>query len=118
MVRQDHPGRKVAGSPYALAGSALVAVDPPAAIAGAAALNKEHVIRVLDNVILTLMSFKEKLREDDAAALTEQLKKIREAREDWLGKRFSGDWGEGGTGMDVPTAGEEMRRYLVGRRRE
>jgi len=111
-------GRKVAGAPYALAGSALGAVDPPEAIASAAALNKEHVIRVLDNVLVTLISFKEKLQDGEYEALAEQLKRIRDAREDWLGKRFSGEWEEGPAGIDLPTAGEEMRRWIVGRRRE
>jgi prephenate dehydrogenase len=111
-------GRRVAGAPYALAGSALGAVDPPAAIASAAALNKEHVIRVLDNVMLTLISFKEKLQDGENEALAEQLKKILQAREDWVSKRFSGEWEESPAGVDLPTAGEEMRRFIIGRRRE
>lgn len=111
-------GRKVAGAPYALAGSAMGAIDPPEAIAGAAALNKEHVIRVLDNVILTLISFKEKLQDGDLEALAEQLKKIRDAREDWLDKRNSGDWEEQPGMIDLPTSAEEMRRWVIGRRRE
>jgi prephenate dehydrogenase len=111
-------GRKIAGVPYALAASALGAVDPPEAIANAAALSKEHVIRVLDNVMLTLISFKEKLQDGENEALAKQLKKILDAREDWLNKRFTGEWEEGPAGVELPTAGEEMRRFVLGRRRE
>jgi prephenate dehydrogenase len=111
-------GRKVAGAPYALGSSALGAIDPPEAIANAAALNREHVIRVLDNVMLMLISFKEKLQDGEYAVLAEQLKQIRDAREDWLGRRFSGEWDEGPAAAELPTAGDEMRRFILGRRRE
>jgi hypothetical protein len=111
-------GRKVAGAPYALAGSALGAIDPPEAIASAASLNAAHVIRVLDNVMLTLISFKEKLQDGDHDGLVEQLKRIQAAREDWLAKRHTGEWEEGPGGVELPSAGEEMRRWIVGRRRE
>ena len=84
----------------------------------AADLSKEHVLRVLNNVIRSLVDLKSEVENGNPAALKDQLVKIQEARLDWLEKRYSGEWDEGPPATDIPTSGEEMRRWIIGKRRE
>jgi hypothetical protein len=111
-------GRKVAGAAYAQVSSSLGSVDTSESIAHAADLSKEHVLRVLNNVIRSLVDLKSEIENDNPDALKDQLVKIQEARLDWLEKRYTGEWDEGPPATDIPTSGDEMRRWIIGKRRE
>ncbi len=111
-------GRKVAGAAYAQVSSSLGAIDTPGSIAQATELSKVHVLRILDNVIRMLVDIKGTVEDEGPEALKAKLEKIQAARLDWIERRYSGDWDEGPPQAEMPTPGDEMRRWVLGKRRE
>ena len=111
-------GRKIAGSAFAHIASAVSLVDSPATIAHNAVLSKAHVQRILDNVIRELVDLKAYLDDDDMEPLVKHLTVRLDALNAWMTQRGSGEWEEGPPTTDMPTSGEEMRRWVLGRRKD
>jgi len=112
-------GRKIAGVGYAQVGHPLNSMDSPDALGEASLLNQEHVIRLIDNVIADLQDIRDNIAEGDKLKLVEKLKTARKGREVWWDQRLDGNWSaEHRVDVEIPTSGEEMRRWIFGRRRQ
>jgi prephenate dehydrogenase len=91
-------GRKLSGRPYTQLTNLLENSDPAKALAQAAQLNKDHVLRVLDSAIEELQSMRAELDGDEAEALTERLERASEQRRRWWDERQMVKWISEGEG--------------------
>ena len=108
-------GRKVAGAPFAQAGTPLVSSDTPEALGSAAMLSQEHVLRVLDRVVAYLQSFRAHIAAGEEEQLIEQLKTARSDREAWWEQRMQGQWEQ--PDMDMEKVTRAARSWFsIGRR--
>jgi prephenate dehydrogenase len=84
--------RKLAGRPYAQVTNVVLNVDRAGALAGSSVANKEHMLRVLDEVIADLQETRADIAEDDSETLKAKLKKARKGRGEWIEERRRADW--------------------------
>lgn len=74
-------------------------------------INRENVLRVLDNLILSLQEIRSDLSADNPTGLKEKVEKAYKGYLDWIKTRKSGDW-EKQRKADIPTASESMGRLF------
>lgn len=115
----DTPGwremRKFAGGRFA---AATAAADEALERSTAVFLNREHVLRRLDALLRELVRLRDLLTQDDVETLEEVFAAAAEGRARWLEERKRGMWvKERSVSMEgVPTAGEQLRRMVLGER--
>jgi hypothetical protein len=66
--------------------------DRAAALAAASLASKEHVLRVLDELIAELGQVREQLAQDQSGAMAERLEAARERRATWIEERRRAEW--------------------------
>lgn len=113
----DTPGweemRKFAGSSFA---AATEGVDEGSDEHVSLFLNRENIFRRLDALIEELRYLRIVLNDADESVWAEISSEAVQSRRRWMAERRQGMWagdGEAGT-RDVPGAGEQMRRMLLG----
>lgn len=84
--------RKVAGRPFAQATNLLISTDRSAALASASVVNKEHVLRVLDDLIGELQDIRAEIDTEATETMAERLKAARKNRREWMEQRLRSDW--------------------------
>jgi prephenate dehydrogenase len=102
---------KVAGAAYSTATAAILALEDKKSMGEAALLNRENVLRVLDNLVEELETLRAAIDEKDAEMLHAYLAKARQAREAWMEQRYSGDW-EKHNRPNAPKPPSFMERFL------
>lgn len=115
---QDQPGwregRKLAGKPYAQTTRPAVMLAGKDSYGAEALLNRENVVRVLENLIAALQSERDMIANGESDALHQYLSEAQKGREEWLKQRASADW-EARTAPAAPSMGDLLGR-LVGLR--
>ncbi len=84
-------GRKIAGQPYAHGTAPGVNLSAKAA-ADAAMLNRDNVLRMLDEAIFALQGLRQDIDQNDAGSLEQRLKRAHTAQEQWFQERQSASW--------------------------
>lgn len=84
--------RKLAGRGYALLSKLVNGVDSSTAVALAAHLNKEHMLRLLNELIGELTAMREELEAEDSDAFSQRLVQAEEDRERWWQERQVAKW--------------------------
>ena len=107
-VTQDAPGwdesRKIAGRPYAQLTNLVGNTDRALSLALSAQLDKENVMRVLDNLIVDLQTMRSQIA-DGNEALTKRIEHARDARAKWWTQRQEAEWMAERMAMDLSEAG-------------
>ncbi|MDA1329589.1 MAG: prephenate dehydrogenase/arogenate dehydrogenase family protein [Chloroflexi bacterium] len=104
-----HEGRKMSGRAYAQLTNLLSSMDPAGAIALAAQLNKDHVLRSLDAVIEELQGMRDELAADANEALMNRVEQASEGRRRWWQERQQVEWvTEAGGNMDFSNVGNSF----------
>lgn len=113
-----HEGRKLAGRAYAEVTGPSVQIEEPEAVASAALLSQEHVVRLIDTLIATLHHMRTDIHDQNRKTLVEELERARSGRERWWRERWAAHWSaeETAPSVDMPTAKDIMGR-LIGWRR-
>ena len=106
-------GRKLAGSAFALATAPLLTMEGSKTVGKAALANRENVLRVIDNLMVSLSSLRKAIDREDAEDLQEQIRAALESRESWIHQRKLNDW----VALDsppsmLPTAGDVLGRLI------
>lgn len=118
----DQPGwieaRKLASQSFATVTKPIEHLDESKALGHSAVLNKENVVRVLDNVIMALRELREAVAAEDGEALTQLLEHARDGRNTWLRQRMSGEWAKVVDAPKMPTSGDVMARFFGFRRKK
>jgi prephenate dehydrogenase len=117
-VTVDQPGwreaRKLAGRPYALATDPSAQFGGPQGLASEALVNREHVIRLIDNLSASLAALRYELYQQDGPALNRRLMTARRGRERWWQERLTANWSVEQTAppVELPTAKEVFSRMI------
>jgi prephenate dehydrogenase len=96
LTTTEQPGwreaRKIAGRSYAQATAPLGHMDESLGVGQAAVLNRDNVMRMIDNLIAGLRNLREEISNGDAETLGKQLEQARAIRALWLKDRMSANW--------------------------
>lgn len=120
----DRPGwdeaRKIAGRAYAEVSGALRHATPPESLRAATLLNRQNVIRLLDNAIASLQAIRNEVVDNNPKSLDERLGRARSGRDEWWQQRQAANWVlEELPTSEPPTAAEVFGRLLgVGKKRK
>ncbi|MDH5505732.1 MAG: prephenate dehydrogenase/arogenate dehydrogenase family protein [Anaerolineae bacterium] len=85
-------GRKFAGHPFAAGTESLLEILEPAALAGAAVLDKNNLVKVLDDVFVELQRFRQEIEDEDIETLALRVLNAQAARNQWWRQRQEGNW--------------------------
>jgi prephenate dehydrogenase len=95
-VAQGSPGwnenRKLAGRSYAVISSLVSGVDNSAAVALASSLNKESMLRLLDELLEELESMRADLAEDHDTDFAKRVQEADERHKEWWNERRVAKW--------------------------
>ena len=95
--------RKVAGRMYAKASEPVGLLNQPDELSEALILNRDNIIRVLDNLIAALYDIRNDIEKNDQAALKESLADAHRSRRTWWVTRQLSDWvNESASKSDLP----------------
>lgn len=104
-------GQKLAGKAYAQATQPATSMDETKEFGQGAILNRENVLRALDNLIAALQSLRTAIEARDHQTLTSLIHHARQGRETWLKHRHAGDW-ESRPETEIPGSGEVFARMF------
>jgi hypothetical protein len=76
-----------------------------------AMLNRDNVLRVMDDLILSLQQLRSSIHEENPKVLKDDVENAQKSYHEWLKKRSSGSWEKQGSAK-VPTASESMGRLF------
>ncbi|MEA4908745.1 MAG: prephenate dehydrogenase [Chloroflexi bacterium] len=112
--------RKLAGPAYAQITAQAEQLDESEQFGQAALLNKDNVLRVLDNLSLALDDLRQAIARDDAEALAALLGQARQARQAWWDERHIARWDLPEKPAEMPAKGEVFTRLfgLGGRKKK
>jgi prephenate dehydrogenase len=105
-------GRKLAGALYARVTSAADNFDERELLGQAALLNRDNVLRVIDNLLEALQHLRQAIEDQDSQTLQKLLEQARTSRNDWLGQRKTAKWDTTFDQVSMPTAGETLKRLI------
>jgi prephenate dehydrogenase len=80
-------------------------------------LDRENMLRMLDDYLASLHDLRSQLAGDDSEALSETLLQADSARKEWLVARKIGEWNSAPT-TEMPSSGEFMKGMFLGFRRK
>jgi len=104
--------RKLAGRPYS-AGTRLLDQEQPAALAEAAHLGRDNLLRLLDEYIASLQSLRADVAAGETSPLAERLERQRRGRAVWQLERAQGDWLSVEFGRpELPTAAGFLKQQV------
>jgi prephenate dehydrogenase len=104
--------RKLAGRPYST-GTRPLDQEQPAALAKAAHLGRNNLLRLLDEYIAGLQSLRADVAAGETSSLAERLERLRRGRAKWQLERAQGDWLSVEFGRpELPTAGDFLKQQV------
>jgi prephenate dehydrogenase len=118
----DQPGwreaKKIAGRVYAGVTSSLLSENEMKSLGATAVLGRKNVVRVLDNLLAVLQSFRDCIDQEDKISLDEMFERAIQGRAQWWVQRQAANWkAEEMPVSEVPTSGDMLGR-LVGIRKK
>jgi len=84
--------RRVAGRAYAQLTNLLLNTDRAPSLAVSVLNNREHVLRVLDELLADLGLLKEEISEADQQTLVDRFEAAQQGREKWFQQRMAAQW--------------------------
>jgi prephenate dehydrogenase len=117
----DQPGwretLKMTGRSYAMATAGLNGEDEVKSLGPAITQNRTNVLRVLDNMLISLEDLRASLSNGDANEVANQFDKDRKNRERWWDNRLQAGYDNKGTEkVELPSFGERMKQAVIGKR--
>jgi prephenate dehydrogenase len=102
--------RKVTGRAFAEVSGPAAHLDDVEALVAAARLNRENVVRKLDDAIAALQGLRHDIAEGDSEALSSRLKHAKAGVHQWWKERVGGNWSaeELPKAENIPTSSEVM----------
>ena len=105
-------GRKVAGRAYAWVSEPASRPGEAKALGLSALLNRQNVLRVLDDYIHSLTELRKRIADDDSDGLRAILENARERRDKWWLQRLSDDYGALIEQPQIPSTGDMFGRMF------
>jgi len=104
-------GRKVAGQAYTAVSGPLLNINESRLLGTTALLNRDNVLRAIDNLIRALYALRTEIEKKDGQALHKLISHAQEGRSKWWGERLSGNWDRSTMGS-MPTSGQMLGRLI------
>ncbi|MCL4561896.1 MAG: prephenate dehydrogenase [Chloroflexi bacterium] len=113
-------GRKIAGQDYALVSTPIAAFPESKNYGKEFLLNRENILRLIDDLTTSLQDLRQTIDEQDAEGLSEFLKNARYNRDLWLKQRLASSWSDEDNPKmpSTPRASDMLGRLIGIRRRE
>jgi prephenate dehydrogenase len=112
----DQPGwresKKLAGQPFYEVTNPIMNLDEIKTLGQGAILNRDNVIRMLDQFIFALQDLREKIAKQDNAGLSKLMTHALEGRMIWWQQRQKGNWEGSPTTNAAPTQGSMFGRLF------
>jgi prephenate dehydrogenase len=105
-------GRKLAGALFARVTSAADNFDERELLGQAVLLNRDNVLRVIDNLLEALQRLRQAIADQDSQTLQKLLEQARNSRIDWLGQRKTANWDTTFAQVSMPSAVERFGRLI------
>jgi prephenate dehydrogenase len=104
-------GRKLAGQAYTAVTGPLLRIDESKIFGTTALLNRDNVLRAIDNLIRALYNLRTLIEEKDSEALQKLIFHAMDGRARWWAERKSSDW-DRSQGPSVPSGGQMLGRLI------
>jgi len=105
-------GRKIAGQAYALGTQPLLLMDDREKLGTSMRMNRDNLLRVIDNQIQGLQIVRAALESRDEEKLAELLKTVKDAHDDWWTERSRAEWDTDPSSADIPSMREHMMHWI------
>ena len=106
-------GRKLAGQPFYEVTNPIMNLDEEKILGQGAILNRDNVIRMLDQFIYSLQDFRDKIAGQDTVGLNKLIAHALEGRMIWWQQRQQGLWEDSGSPKEAaPTQGSMFGRLF------
>jgi prephenate dehydrogenase len=105
-------GRKLASSAYAKVTEPVLHLDDTYRLGQAVLMNRENIVRVIDNLIASLTDLRQAAAEEDADKLHSLLEHARDGRMDWWKQRQTSNWEATVPRAEMPAKGEFLKRFF------
>lgn len=103
--------RKLAGQTFIEATEPITHLDDHTQLGQSILLNRENLLRLLDDYIATLREMRDYLEAEDSESLSALLKEAARARTVWWQQRQKGDW-EATPPPEIPSSGQFFARLF------
>lgn len=112
--------RKVTGRFYNGVTSPMQQANEIRSLSASTVYNKPNVLRVIDNMITTLQSFRDEIEREDMDQLNNRFDKVLESRTKWWEQRQSMNWHSQSIQSDeIPTTRQMLGRFIgLGKKRK
>jgi prephenate dehydrogenase len=105
-------GRKIAGQAYALGTQPLLLMDDREKLGTSMMMNRENLVRLIDNQIQSLQILRTALDNRDEEQLTELLSTVKDAHDDWWTERRRAEWEGDQSRADIPSASDHLKHLF------
>jgi prephenate dehydrogenase len=105
-------GRKIAGQAYALGTQPLLLMDDREKLGASFMMNRENLIRLIDNQIQGLHIVRAALENRDEEKLAELMKTVKDAHDDWWMARSRAEWNTDPSSADIPSMGDHLKHWI------
>ena len=107
-------GRKLAGKLYNRITAPLMFLPDGNTLEKTALMNKENVVRVINDMIYSLRDLRDAIHEENREELDRLVRNAREKQAEWYNQRMGAQWEREQSRPDVPSAGENLSRFFTG----
>jgi prephenate dehydrogenase len=105
-------GRKMAGQSFALATQPLRLMEDKEKPGSAFLMNRENLVRVIDNQIQGLQMLRGAIDSRNEEGLQEMLESVKEAHETWWDERSRASWDVDKSRPEIPSVGEHLMHWI------
>lgn len=105
-------GRKIAGQAYALGTQPLLLMNDREKLGSSMMMNRENLVRAIDNQIQSLQILRTSLDNRDEEQLEELLSSVKDAHDDWWIERSRAEWDNDSSRPDMPSVSEHLMHWI------
>ncbi len=107
-------GRRLAGKYYHHLSSPMMFLPEGESLEKLAMMDKENVVRVINNIMYSLMDIRDAVQEEDREKLDTLIKHAKTSQADWYNQRMGANWEKDQNRADIPSAGENLAHFFTG----
>ncbi len=107
-------GRKLAGKNFHHITEPLMFLPEGSSLEHQAMMNRENVVRVINDLILSLKDIRDAVQDEDREVLDRLVGDARKSQAEWYNQRMSAEWEKDRSRPEMPSTGEQLSRFFTG----
>ncbi|MCE5208801.1 MAG: prephenate dehydrogenase/arogenate dehydrogenase family protein [Chloroflexi bacterium] len=107
-------GRRLAGKYYHHMTSPMMFLPEGESLEKLAMMDRENVVRVINNLMYALMDIRDAVQEEDREKLDSLIKHAKDSQAEWYNQRMGANWEKDQNRSEIPSAGENLSRFFTG----